>query len=248
MKPHQCVSTLQWYWLVASVRLNVTFPINSSSSLGSLIYINPSPCLGMSCRYHTHAFALWPMSEYQQIDAAESQSPRISRTPLCKGGSQPHPLGVCDWPEVTAQAAQPEGRRLQKHSPDLPDSPVSRELSLLCCSWASHATMSFVIHPQIFFQWKEVLFNKYTLTRDSNWGNIWGTKRYSWAKSAQRWWLLPTLVWLSSGLACPLWCVSIVVSGRLWQSRVKTLPSYAGGAGSIPGRGAGIPHASWTKT
>ena len=28
---------------------------------------------------------------------------------------------------------------------------------------------------------------------------------------------------------------------------VKTLPSNAGGAGFIPGRGAGIPHASWPK-
>ena len=28
---------------------------------------------------------------------------------------------------------------------------------------------------------------------------------------------------------------------------VKTLPSNAGGAGSIPGRGAEIPHASWPK-
>ena len=27
----------------------------------------------------------------------------------------------------------------------------------------------------------------------------------------------------------------------------KTLPSNAGGAGSIPGRGAGIPHASWLE-
>ena len=28
---------------------------------------------------------------------------------------------------------------------------------------------------------------------------------------------------------------------------VKTLPSNAGGAGSIPGQGAKIPHASWPK-
>ena len=28
---------------------------------------------------------------------------------------------------------------------------------------------------------------------------------------------------------------------------VETLPSNAGGAGSIPGRGAKIPHASWPK-
>ena len=28
---------------------------------------------------------------------------------------------------------------------------------------------------------------------------------------------------------------------------VKTLPSDAGGAGSIPGQGAKIPHASWPK-
>ena len=28
---------------------------------------------------------------------------------------------------------------------------------------------------------------------------------------------------------------------------VKTLPSSAGGAGSIPGGGARIPHASWPK-
>ena len=28
---------------------------------------------------------------------------------------------------------------------------------------------------------------------------------------------------------------------------VKTLPSSAGGAGSIPGQGAKIPHASWPK-
>ena len=28
---------------------------------------------------------------------------------------------------------------------------------------------------------------------------------------------------------------------------VKTSPSNAGGAGSIPGRGAKIPHASWPK-
>ena len=30
-------------------------------------------------------------------------------------------------------------------------------------------------------------------------------------------------------------------------SVVKTLPSDAGGAGSIPGQGAKIPHASWPK-
>ena len=29
---------------------------------------------------------------------------------------------------------------------------------------------------------------------------------------------------------------------------VKTSPSNAGGAGSIPGQGAEIPHASWPKT
>ena len=29
---------------------------------------------------------------------------------------------------------------------------------------------------------------------------------------------------------------------------VKTLPSSAGGGGSIPGQGAEIPHASWPKT
>ena len=29
---------------------------------------------------------------------------------------------------------------------------------------------------------------------------------------------------------------------------VKTSPSNAGGVGSIPGRGAKIPHASWPKT
>ena len=28
---------------------------------------------------------------------------------------------------------------------------------------------------------------------------------------------------------------------------VGTLPSNAGGAGSVPGRGARIPHASWPK-
>ena len=28
----------------------------------------------------------------------------------------------------------------------------------------------------------------------------------------------------------------------------ETLPSSAGGAGSIPGQGAGLPHASWPKS
>ena len=35
--------------------------------------------------------------------------------------------------------------------------------------------------------------------------------------------------------------------GLPWWSMVKTLPSSAGGAGSIPGRGAKITHALWPK-
>ena len=31
------------------------------------------------------------------------------------------------------------------------------------------------------------------------------------------------------------------------KKKKKTLPSSAGGVGSIPGRGARIPHASWPK-
>ena len=39
----------------------------------------------------------------------------------------------------------------------------------------------------------------------------------------------------------------IAKKGLPWRSVVKTLPSSAGGAGSIPGWGAKIPHASWPK-
>ena len=37
----------------------------------------------------------------------------------------------------------------------------------------------------------------------------------------------------------------MILQGLRGSPVVKTLPSNAGGAGSIPGRGAKIPHASW---
>lgn len=195
----------------------------------------------MSCRYHTHAFALWPISEYQQIDARKSQSPRTSRTPLCKGGSYLHPRGVHDWPDINLKVGD-----VQKHS---------RPARFTCLQGAGPALLLLgqscnhvICHPfpNIFSVKRYFLIS--TWPERLKLGQHLGDPRRSAAELSllkdgdsvrhhgclQGWLVPPNYRNRSLG-------TSLAVQGlRL------CLPMQD--AGSIPGRGAGIPHASWTKT